>query len=39
MKQEKMNFVRPGTPMIIVKKLRKEIVMEAIQAYAEDERF
>jgi hypothetical protein len=37
MKQEKTNFVRPGTPMIIVKKLTKEIVTEAIQAYAEDD--
>ena len=39
MKQEKMNFVRPGTPMIIVKKLTEEIIMEAIQAYAEYEVF
>jgi hypothetical protein len=30
MKQEKPNFVRPGAPMIIVKKLTKEIVTEAI---------
>ena len=36
MNQEKANFVRPGTPKIIVKKLTKEIVTEAIQAYAED---
>jgi len=37
MDQEKTNFIRPGTPMIIVKKLTKEIVMEAIQAYAADD--
>lgn len=36
MNQEKANFVRPG-PKIIVKKLTKEIVTEAIQAYAEDD--
>ena len=36
MNQEKTNFVRPGTIMIIVKKLTKEIVTEAIQAYGED---
>lgn len=29
MNQEKANFVRPGTPKIIVKKLTKEIVAEA----------
>jgi division protein CdvB (Snf7/Vps24/ESCRT-III family) len=36
MNQEKANFVRPGTPKIIVKKLTKEIVTKAIEAYAED---
>ena len=36
MNQEKANFVQPGTLKIIVKKLTKEIVTEAIQAYAED---
>ena len=36
MNQEKTNFVRPGSFKIIVKKLTKEIVTEAIQAYAED---
>ena len=35
MSQEKMNFIRPGLPMIIVKKLTKEIVKEAIGAYGE----
>ena len=37
MNQEKANYVQPGTPNIIVKKLTKEIVTEAIQAYAEDD--
>ena len=36
MDQEKANFVRLGSPKIIVKKLTKEIVTEAIEAYAED---
>ena len=36
MNQEKANFVRPGTLKIILKKLTKEIVTEAIQAHAEN---
>ena len=36
MNQEKANYIRPGTVNIIVKKLTKEIITEAIQAYAED---
>ena len=36
MDKEKMNFFEPGYPFIIVKKLTKEIIEEAIQAYAED---
>jgi hypothetical protein len=36
MDQEKSNFVLPGSLTIIVKKLTKEIVTEAIEAYAED---
>jgi hypothetical protein len=39
MNQEKSNFVRPGTPMIIVKKLTKRIVTGAIKAYAEDDAY
>ena len=35
MNQEKANYIRPGTVNIIVKKLTKEIVTEAISAYAE----
>ena len=37
MNQEKKNFVLPRGPMIIVRKLTEEIVMEAIQAYAADD--
>lgn len=37
MLQEKTNFIEPGTPMIVVRKLTKEIVTEAIKAYAEGE--
>jgi hypothetical protein len=39
MKQEKINFVRPGTSMIILKSPTKEIMMESIQASAEDHGF
>ena len=35
MSQEKTNFIRPGVPMIIVRKLTKKIVREAIGAYGE----
>lgn len=34
MNQEKANYVQPSTPNIIVKKLTKKIITEAIQAYA-----
>ena len=37
MEQEKINFIRPDTPKIIVKKLTEPIVREAIEAYAEDD--
>ena len=33
-KKEKTNFIGPYTPMIIVKSLTEEIIVEAIQAYA-----
>jgi len=36
-KQEKTNFIRPGAPMIIVKKLTEEIGREAIHASAEND--
>ena len=35
--QEKINFIMPDTPKIIVKKLTEQIVREAIQAYAEND--
>ena len=37
MAQEKINFIRPDTPKIIVKKLTEPIVREAIEAYAEND--
>ena len=37
MNNEKSDFLSPGDPMIIVRKLTKEVVEEAIQAYAEDD--
>ena len=37
MEQEKINFIMPDTPKIIVKKLTEQIVIEAIQAYAEND--
>ena len=37
MENEKSDFLSPGDPILIVKKMTKEVVEEAIQAYAEDE--
>lgn len=37
MEQEKINFIMPDTPKIIVKKLTEQIVREAIEAYAEND--
>ena len=37
MLQEGIDFIKPGTPVIIVKQLTKKTVNEAIKAYAEDE--
>ena len=37
MEEEKTNFVEPGTPTIIVKKLTDEIITEAIEAYLDDD--
>ena len=39
MDKEKMNYSEPGHPFIIVKKLTKEIISEAIEAYASDEAY
>ena len=36
MENEKSDFLSPGDPIIIVKKMTKEVVEEAIRAYAED---
>ena len=39
MANEKSDFLSPGDPIIIVKKMTKEIIEEAIQAYAEDDAY
>ena len=36
MNNEKSDFISPGDPMIIVRKLTKEVVKDAIQVYAEN---
>ena len=36
MENEKSDFLSPGDPIVIVKKMTKEVVEKAIQAYAED---
>jgi hypothetical protein len=35
MKNEKSNFLSPGDPIVIVKKMAKEVVEEVIKAYAD----
>jgi hypothetical protein len=39
MDKEKINYFEPGYPFIIVKKLTKEIITEAIEAYASDDAY
>ena len=39
MENEKSDFLSPGDPIIIVKKMTKEVVEEAIKAYAEDDAY
>ena len=39
MDKEKMNYFEPGYPFVIVKKLTKEIITEAIQAYVSDDAY
>ncbi len=39
MDKDKMNYFEPGFPFIIVKKLTKEIITEAIEAYASDDSY
>ena len=37
--QENSNFLPPGEPMILVRKLTMEVIEEAIQAYAKHDRW
>jgi hypothetical protein len=39
MENEKSDFLSPGDPIVIVKKMTKEVVEKAIQAYAEDQAY
>ena len=39
MENEKSDFLSPGDPIVIVKKMNKEVVEEAIKAYAEDDAY
>ena len=39
MDYEKSDFLSPGDPMIVVRKLTKEVVEKAIEAYAKDEAY
>lgn len=37
MEENKLNFITPDTPTIIVKELTEKIIREAIEIYAEDD--
>ena len=39
MKDEKTDYIEPGSPTIIVKKLTEEVVRDAIGAYAENDAY
>ena len=39
MENEKSDFLSPGDPIVIVKKITKEVIEEAIHAYAEDDAY
>ncbi len=39
MENEKNDFLSPGDPIVIVKKMTKEVIEQAIQAYAEDDAY
>ena len=39
MENENSDFLSPGDPIVIVKKMTKEVVEEAIKAYAEDDAY
>lgn len=39
MENEKSDFLSPGDPIVIVKKITKEVIEETIPAYAEDDAY
>jgi hypothetical protein len=39
MDNENIDFLSPGDPTIIIRKMTKEVIEEAIQAYAEDDAY
>lgn len=39
MENEKSDFLSPGDPIVIVKKMTKEVIEQAIKAYAEDDAY
>lgn len=39
MENEKSDFLSPGDPIIIVKKITKEVIEQVIKAYAEDDAY
>lgn len=39
MDKEKMNYLEPGYPFIIVQKITEEIIIETLKAYAEDDAY
>ena len=39
MENEKSDFLSPGDPIVIVKKMTKEVIEQAIRAYAEDDAY
>lgn len=39
MDKDKINYFEPGHPFLIVKKLTKEIITEAIEAYGSDDAY
>ena len=39
MENEKSDFLSPGDPIVIVKKMTKEVIEQAIKAYAEEDAY
>ena len=39
MENEKSDFLSPGDPIVIVKKMTKEVIKQAIIAYVEDDAY